>query len=186
MASEKGCWFFFFFPLTYITSSRLGDFPGGPVVKTPRFLVEELRFYTTCAKLFQSCPTLCDPLDCSPPCSSVPGILQAKIQDWVAILFIRGSSQPRAQTHVSCVLFSSVESLNHVQLFETPWTAACQASLSITNSSTGRQIPYHCTPGKSMLSWGYNQMSYHRKLTAPTQYFQFQRMLHLCSLNSHF
>ena len=95
--------FFFFFPLTYITSSRLGDFPGGPVVKTPRFLVEELRFYTTCAKLFQSCPTLCDPLDCSPPCSSVPGILQAKIQDWVAILFIRGSSQPRAQTHVSFV-----------------------------------------------------------------------------------
>ena len=139
-----------------------------------------------CAKSLQLCLTLCDPMDCSLPGSSVHGIFQASTLEWITISSSRGSSQPRAQTHVSCILFSSVESLNHVQLFETPWTAACQASLSITNSSTGRQIPYHCTPGKSMLSWGYNQMSYHRKLTAPTQYFQFQRMLHLCSLNSHF
>ena len=39
------------------------------------------------AKLFQSCPTLCDPIDGSPPGSSVPGILQAKIPEWVAISF---------------------------------------------------------------------------------------------------
>ena len=37
-------------------------------------------------KLLQSCLTLCDPMDCNPPCSSVPGILQARILEWVAIL----------------------------------------------------------------------------------------------------
>ena len=43
----------------------------------------------------QSCPTLCDPRDCSPPGSSVHGILQARILEWVAIPFSRGPSQPR-------------------------------------------------------------------------------------------
>ena len=43
----------------------------------------------------QSCPTLCDPMDCSPPGSFVYGILQARILEWVAIPFSRGSSQPR-------------------------------------------------------------------------------------------
>ena len=46
--------------------------------------------------------TLCDPTDCSPPGSSVHGILQARIVEWAAIPFCRGSSQPRDQTHVSC------------------------------------------------------------------------------------
>ena len=41
------------------------------------------------AKLFQSCPTLCDPRDGSPPSSSVPGILQARTLEWVAISFSR-------------------------------------------------------------------------------------------------
>ena len=49
----------------------------------------------------QSCPTLCDPVDCSPPGSSVHGILQARVLQWVAISFSRGSSQPRDQTQVS-------------------------------------------------------------------------------------
>ena len=43
----------------------------------------------------QSCLTLCDPIDCSPPGSSVRGILQARILEWVAIPFSRGSSQAR-------------------------------------------------------------------------------------------
>ena len=50
-----------------------------------------------------SCPTLCNPKDCSPPSSSVYGILQARILGWVAIAFSRPSSQCRDQTHVSCV-----------------------------------------------------------------------------------
>ena len=49
----------------------------------------------------QLCLTLCDPMDCSPPGSSVHGILQARIQEWVAIPFSRGSSLPRDQTQVS-------------------------------------------------------------------------------------
>ena len=47
--------------------------------------------------------TLCDPVDCSPPGSSVHGILQARTQEWVAMLFSRGSSQSRGQTQVSRV-----------------------------------------------------------------------------------
>ena len=49
----------------------------------------------------QSCLTLCNPMDCSPPGSSVCGILQARILEWVAVSFFRGSSQPRDQTQVS-------------------------------------------------------------------------------------
>ena len=51
----------------------------------------------------QSCPTLWDPMDGSPPGSSVHGILQARILEWVAIAFSRGSSQPRDRTQVSCI-----------------------------------------------------------------------------------
>ena len=53
------------------------------------------------SEVAQSCPTLCDPVDCSLPGSSVHGILQARILEWVAISFSRGSSQPRDQTQVS-------------------------------------------------------------------------------------
>ena len=49
----------------------------------------------SCAKSLQSCPTLCDPVDCSLPGSSVHGILRARILEWVAILSSRGSSRPR-------------------------------------------------------------------------------------------
>ena len=55
------------------------------------------------AKLLQSCPTFCDPMDCSPPGSSVHGILKARILEWVAIPFSRGSFQPKDQTWVSCI-----------------------------------------------------------------------------------
>ena len=50
----------------------------------------------------QSCPTFCDPMDCSPPGSSVHGILQARILEWVVIPFSKGSSPPRDWTLVSC------------------------------------------------------------------------------------
>ena len=51
----------------------------------------------------KSCLTLCNPLDCSPPGSSVHGISQARILEWVAISFSKGSSPPRDQTRVSCI-----------------------------------------------------------------------------------
>ena len=51
----------------------------------------------------QSCPTLCDPMDCSPSGSSVYGILQARILEWVAMPYSRGSSWPRDRTSISCI-----------------------------------------------------------------------------------
>ena len=50
----------------------------------------------------KSCPTLCDPMNWSPPGSSVHGIFQARILEWVAVSLSRGSSQPRDQTHITC------------------------------------------------------------------------------------
>ena len=55
------------------------------------------------SKVTQSCLILCEPVDCSPSGSSVHGILQARILEWVAISFSRGSSQPRGRTQVSCI-----------------------------------------------------------------------------------
>ena len=82
-------------------------------------------------------------MDCSSPGSSVHGISEAKIQEWVAVSFSKGSSPPSDRTHVSCIgrqilyqwatKFSSVQSLSRVRLFATPWITACQASLSNTN-----------------------------------------------------
>ena len=58
------------------------------------------------ACLLQSCPTLCNPMDCNPTGSSVYGTLQARIQEWVAVPPCRGSSQPRdliQVSYVSCI-----------------------------------------------------------------------------------
>ena len=54
------------------------------------------------AKFLQSCLILCDLIDCSPPGSSVHGILQARILEWVAMPYSRGSSQPRDRTCLFC------------------------------------------------------------------------------------
>ena len=51
----------------------------------------------------QSCPTLCDSMDCSPPGSSFHGIFQARVLEWAAISSSRGTSQPWYQTHFSCI-----------------------------------------------------------------------------------
>ena len=74
-------------------------------------------------KVAQSCPTLCDLTDCGPPGSSVHGILQARILEWVAFPFSRGSSQPRDQTQVSCIAggFFTIWATRKVQ-FKNTWT----------------------------------------------------------------
>ena len=61
----------------------------------------------------QLCLTLCDPIDCNLPGSSVHGILQTRVLDWVAILSTRGSARPRDQTGVSCVSCIGRQSLYH-------------------------------------------------------------------------
>ena len=56
------------------------------------------------SEVAQSCPTLCDPIDCSLPGSSVHGIFQAIVLEWIAISFSRGSSWARDQTQVSRIV----------------------------------------------------------------------------------
>ena len=58
--------------------------------------------YVYLVLVIRSCPTLCNSVDCSPPGSSARGILQARILEWVAIPFPKGSSWPREWTWVSC------------------------------------------------------------------------------------
>ena len=64
------------------------------------FSISALHIYMSVA---QSCPTLCNPMDCSPLGSSVHGVFQARILEQVAISFTRGSSQPRDWSQVSCI-----------------------------------------------------------------------------------
>ena len=71
--------------------------------KTPDIL--NLKRISVCAKSLQLCTALCDPMDCSPSGSSVHGILQARILEWVAIPFSKGSSWPRDRTHISYVSY---------------------------------------------------------------------------------
>ena len=58
-----------------------------------------------CANSLQSCPTLCDPMDCSPPGSSVHDVIQSRILEWVAMSFSRGSSQQRDWSLILYVFF---------------------------------------------------------------------------------
>ena len=60
-------------------------------------------FCTFSLSVAQSCPALCDPMDYSPPGSSVHGISRARILEWVAISLSRGSSRPRDQNCISCL-----------------------------------------------------------------------------------
>ena len=76
--------------------------------------------YAAAAKSLQSCPTLCDPIDGSPPGSAVPGILQAWTLEWVAISFSNAWKWK-----------VKVKSLSHVRLLAIPWTAAYRAPLSM-------------------------------------------------------
>ena len=80
------------------------------------------------AKSLQSCPTLCDPIDGSPPGSPIPGILQARVLEWVAISFSNAWKWK-----------VKVKLLSHVRLFATRWSAAYQTppSMDFPGKSTG-------------------------------------------------
>ena len=62
------------------------------------------------SEVAQSCPILCDPMDRSPPGSSVHWIFQARILEWVAISFSRGSSQPKERAQVSTLQADALQS----------------------------------------------------------------------------
>ena len=78
------------------------------------------RIVAAAAKSLQSCPILCDPMDCSLPGFSVPGILQARTLEWVAISFSKAWKWK-----------VKVKLLSRVRLLATPWTAAYQAPPSM-------------------------------------------------------
>ena len=67
-----------------------------------------------CVKFLQSCPTLCDHMACSPPGSSVNGILQARILEWIAMHSFRWSSWPRDQTHIFYISHIGTRVLYHL------------------------------------------------------------------------
>ena len=98
--------------------------PCFPLVKTPCLYCQGHRFSpwsaAAAAKSLQLCPTLCDPIDSSPPGSPVPGILQARTPEWVAISFSNAWKWK-----------VKVKSLSCVRLLVTPWTAAYQAPPSM-------------------------------------------------------
>ena len=89
---------------------------GNLLIKTVQWFCISL----VAAKSLQSCPILCDPIDGSPPGSPVPGILQARTLEWVAISFSRTWKWK-----------VKVKSHSHVLLLATSWTAAYQAPLSM-------------------------------------------------------
>ena len=89
-----------------------------PITYIIIILVELLSCSAAAAKSLQSCPTLCDPIDSSPPGSPVPGILQARTLEWVAISFSNAWKW-------------KVKPLSCAQLIVTPWTAAYQAPPSM-------------------------------------------------------
>ena len=96
------------------------------------FSVGMLLLLLLLAKSLQSCPILCDPIDGSPPGSPVPGILQARTVEWVAISF---SSAWKWKV--------KVKSFSRVQLLATPWTVAHQAppSMGFSRQEHWRGVP---------------------------------------------
>ena len=99
----------------------------------------------TAAKSLQSCPTLCNPIDGSPPGFPIPGILQARTVEWVAISF---SNAWKGK--------GKVKSLNRVRPFVTPWTAAYQAPPSMGFS---RQEYWSGVPSPSP-KWYDNELNF--------------------------
>ena len=98
-----------------------------------------LNIFAAAAKSLQSCMTLWDPIDGSPPGSPVPGILQARTREWVAISFSNAWKWK-----------VKVKSFSHVRLFATTWTAAHQAPPSMGFSRqeywSGVPLPSPITP----------------------------------------
>ena len=115
--SISTCWCYFLFP-THARSGPLLCVSKSPALpewtSSPAFMgtPQDKSQITTALPVFevkwsevaQSCRTLCDPMDCSPPGSSLQGIFQARILEWVAISFSRGASWSRDWTRVSGIV----------------------------------------------------------------------------------
>ena len=114
---------------------------------------------TAAAKLLQSCPTLWDPTDGSPPGSPVPGILQARTLEWVAISFSNAWNWK-----------VKVKSLSYFQLLATPWSAAHQAppSMGFSRQEYWSGVPFCCrTPNNHPISYPWGLLARSLKVTKP-------------------
>ena len=127
---------------TSLEGKLLGYYPSPSFPSYSSLVISLKHTYACSAKSLQSCPTLCDPIDGGPPGSPVPGILQARILEWVAISF---SNAWKGKV--------KVKSLSCVRLFTTPWSAAYQAPPSMGFSRqeywSGVPLPspYACSSG---------------------------------------
>ena len=103
-------------------------------ISKPQFsdFITHITAAAAAAKSLQLCLTLCDPIDSSPPGSPIPGILQARTLEWVAISFSNAWKWK-----------VKVKSLCHVRLLATPWTAAYQAppSMGFSRQEYWRGVP---------------------------------------------
>ena len=118
------------------------------IIKTTMRYLSEMLCY---AKSLQSCPTLCDPIDGSPPGSPIPGILQARTLEWVSISFSNAWKWK-----------VKVKALSRVRLLATPRTAAYQAPPSMGFS---RQEYWSGVPLPSLTCQkGYHQKDYKRQI----------------------
>ena len=119
------------------------------------------------SKLLQLCPTLCDPIDGSPPGSSVPGILQARILEWVAISFSNAWKWK-----------VKVKSLSRVQLFATSWTVAYQAppSMGFSRQEYWSGVPFPSpSSNKELISKNINKSYNTKKKKKKTWFKNWQR-----------
>ena len=102
--SHLGCRFFSFITLSMSCQPSWAEVF---LLKDKLYLLFSLAAFNICSlclsEVAQSCLTLCDPMDCSLSGSSVHGIFQARVLEWIAISFSRGSSRPRNRTQVSCI-----------------------------------------------------------------------------------
>ena len=137
-------------PPGYITESEVGS--GA-----------EALVYPAVAKSLESCPALCDPIDGSPPGSPIPGILQARTLEWVAVSFSNAWKWK-----------VKVKSLSRVWPSATPWTAAFQASPSMVFS---RQEYWSGVPLPSPLSTLVCSLSTRCSSSLPSSPFSFQHSL---------
>ena len=104
----------------FYSTPKKASFSSRSLYTSNSFLLAWSIIVYAAAKSLQSCPTLCNPMDCSPPGFSVPGILQVRTLEWVAISFSNAWKWK-----------VKVKSLSRVWPSATPWTAALQAPLSI-------------------------------------------------------
>ena len=158
------------FKLEVLTGSRM--YECGIQVRVPGYRVISIQEVPVLF-ITQLCLILCNPTDCGPPGSSVHGILQARILEWVAIPFSTGSSQPRDQTRVSCIAgrFLTNWVTREAQIFTylaasdlSCWDLSLQCRLSYS-TACGTLIPWlgikpvsPCIAGRMFNHWATRQV----------------------------